>query len=286
MKTSREIEIVNKSLMMIFLLEECNYACPHCVREDEPMDRGYRLSSKELQLCLSDCQTLESIDWVHFSGGEPTLWREGNRSLVDLLLEISGNGFTPGFTTNGSLFTDYAVCRDFLNSYMDRSGTPLILYLSIDTFHSNFDAQKERALSLDNVLEYRQSLPRGKVHLLDVRVLVVVSKETDSLLPNGMIRHYEQMGAKFVFVPLMPKGKAKHLANLCPILESDSPDDLGSYLPFRKKSGETEPENRSKAQNMVLIGSNYYFSNPWRKIAQLGQIPESIVRLYSDKPRT
>ena len=68
-----KIEIDDKSLMMIFLLEECNLECAHCIREDESMEPGYRLSFEQLQLCLSDCHGLESIRWVHFSAGEPAL---------------------------------------------------------------------------------------------------------------------------------------------------------------------------------------------------------------------
>ena len=67
---------INKSLMMIFLLEECNFSCNHCVREDEPMPINYKLTFEQLKLCLTDCQTLETIEWVHFSGGEPTLWTD------------------------------------------------------------------------------------------------------------------------------------------------------------------------------------------------------------------
>ncbi|RKY57485.1 MAG: hypothetical protein DRP96_09875 [Candidatus Neomarinimicrobiota bacterium] len=93
-----KIKIDNPSLMMILLLEECNFSCVHCIREDEPMDAGYKLSYNQFKVCLSDCRRLESVSWVHFSGGEPTLWKEGNRSLIDLLLEISIKGFISGFT--------------------------------------------------------------------------------------------------------------------------------------------------------------------------------------------
>ena len=98
-----EYDIIDRTLMMIFLLETCNLSCPHCVRDDEPMDTGYRLTSRQLLECLRDCDRLETIEWVHFSGGEPTLWREGERDLVDLLVDISNAGFEPGFTTNGVL---------------------------------------------------------------------------------------------------------------------------------------------------------------------------------------
>ena len=115
----RSFEIVNKSFMMIFLLEECNFACPHCVREDEPMDIGYRLSFRQLQSCLSDCRGLGSIRTVHFSGGETTLWREGELDLLDLLIEIAASGFTPGFITNGSSFHEYERCYDFFRRYVE-----------------------------------------------------------------------------------------------------------------------------------------------------------------------
>jgi MoaA/NifB/PqqE/SkfB family radical SAM enzyme len=292
-----EIEIMDKSLMMIFLLEECNLSCPHCVREDEPMDPGYRLSFRQLQLCLSDCRGLESIRWVHFSGGEPTLWTEGNRDLVDLLLEISKTGFTPGFTTNGSSFLDYDCCHDFLGRYVDGSTTPLRLYLSIDTFHGNFDVEKGRAQSLDNVTKCKRELPRDKGNLLDTRVLVVISKDFKSLLPDEMITHYESLGVAFLFIPMVLKGRAKALSHLCPDLDSDNPEDLGAYRRFHRKECCKEPgkiENRDKASNIILIGDDYYvyvddrrnFRDQWRKVSKLGHLPDTIIHTYSCVPRS
>jgi MoaA/NifB/PqqE/SkfB family radical SAM enzyme len=287
-----EIEIMDKSLMMIFLLEECNLSCPHCVREDEPMDPGYKLSFRQLQLCLSDCHSLESVRWVHFSGGEPTLWTEGNRDLVDLLLEISKTGFTPGFTTNGSSFLDYDCCHDFLGRYVDGSTTPLRLYLSIDTFHGNFDVEKGRAQSLDNVAKCKRELPNDKGDLLDTRVLVVVSKDFKSLLPDEMITHYESLGIAFLFIPLRLMGRAKAVSHLCPDLDSDNPEELGAYRRFHRKECCKEPdknENRDKASNIILIGDDYYvhvdgrrnFRDKWRKVARLGHLPDTIIRAYS-----
>jgi sulfatase maturation enzyme AslB (radical SAM superfamily) len=278
------IEIGDKSLMMIFLLEECNFACPHCVREDEPMNRGYKLSFGQLQLCLSDCNNLESISWVHFSGGEPTLWTEGNRDLVDLLLEIAKAGFTPGFTTNGSAFVDYNKCRDFFARYVGSSSTPLLVYLSIDTFHRNFDVDKGRAQSLDNVIKCKQELPRENADLLNIRVIVVVSRDFKSLLPDEMIRHYESLGVTFGFVPVALRGKAKSLSHLCPDLSSDNPEDLGAYQRFHQKKSwkkQDERKGQDKTDHLVLIGSDYYFDDPWRKVGQLGHLPEAIIHAYS-----
>ncbi len=287
-----EVEINDKSLMMIFLLEECNYVCPHCVREDEPMDRGYKLSSQQLQECLSDCRKLGTVSWVHFSGGEPTLWLEEGRDLVDLLLEISEAGFTPGFTTNGSAFVDYDDCKTFIKRYVDISTHPLRLYLSIDTFHDNFDRGTARAVSLDNVLTCCRRLPRGKAELVQVCVLVVVSKEPGSLLPEDMVSHYESLGVRFVFVPLGPSGRAKTMRHLCPVLNSDKPEDLGAYARFRgseRRDGFVLAEKHNRASHIILVGDDYYivlegapdFGGRWQRIGRLGALPDTIIRQYS-----
>ncbi len=279
-----KIKIRDKSLMMIFLLEECNLTCAHCVREEEPMDPGYKLSFGQFQLCLSDCRSLEGIRWVHFSGGEPTLWREKDRTLVDLLLEIARAGFTPGFTTNGSFFDDYNRCYDFLATYVDGSTMPLRLYLSIDTFHHNFDRHERRAPSLDNVMKCQQELPGAQAELLDITAMAVVSKDFESLLPNEMIGYYESMGITFSVLPLLPRGKAKSFSHLCPDLNSDNPEDLGAYQQFhqmKNRRKRNEAENHYTANNLILIGGDYYFDDPWRKVAQLGRLPDTIIRAYS-----
>ncbi|MDH4156216.1 MAG: 4Fe-4S cluster-binding domain-containing protein [candidate division Zixibacteria bacterium] len=283
-----QIEIKDKSLMMIFLLEECNFTCAHCLRSDEPMDPGYKLSFRQLQLCLADCQGLESVRWVHFSGGEPTLWTERNRNLVDLLLEISKAGFTPGFTTNGSFFVDYSRCQQFFGKYLDDSSIPLRVYFSLDTFHHNFDVEKGRAESLDNVIKLKQELPRVKADLLDIAVIAVISKDLESLLPDEMIGHYESLGIAFSFVPLAPRGRAKTLSHLCPDPGSDNPDKLGAYQRFHRKESREKADktrNRYRTDHIILIGDNYYFADPWHKVAQLGHMPDTIIRTYSSPVR-
>ncbi|UCC79771.1 MAG: radical SAM protein [Candidatus Zixiibacteriota bacterium] len=278
------IEIDDKSLMMIFLLEECNFTCAHCAREDEPMDPGYKLSFEQLQGCLSDCRNLKSINWVHFSGGEPTLWKEGNRDLVDLLLEIADAGYTPGFTSNGSLFVNYSRCRDFFARYFEGSTMPLRLYFSIDTFHKNYNPEKGRARSLDNIIKLKQEFPQAKADLLIISVMITVSKEVDSLLPDEMIDHYESLGIKIGFVPLYPIGRAKSFSHLCPDLDSDNPEELGAYRRYYKKEDRKRPgdaEDRLKTDHIILIGNDYYFSDPWHKVGQLGHLPDEIIGAYA-----
>jgi MoaA/NifB/PqqE/SkfB family radical SAM enzyme len=272
------IEILDKSLMMIFLQEECNFSCAHCLREEEPMWPGYKLSFEQLQQCLADCHYLESINWVHFSGGEPTLWTDGKHDLADLLLTISMAGFTPGFTSNGSFFVDYNRCYDFFKKYFDGSSMPLRVYFSIDTFHGNFNKDSGRAECLDNILKFKQEMPDAKRDLFNISVITVISKDEKSLLPDEMVSRYESLGVSFAFIPLYLKGKAKSFKHLCPDLSSDNPDDLGAYYRYHKKR---TPKKPGEVYHIILIGDDYYFDDPWRKVARLGDLPDTILRTYS-----
>lgn len=286
------IDVADKSLLMVFLLEACNFRCPHCVREDEPMPVGYRLTLRQLRLCLSDCRRLESVRWVHFSGGEPTLWQEGSHDLLSLLIEVSNAGYAPGFTTNGSSFLDYDRCRTFLSEYVDASSIPLRLFLSIDSFHGNYDPEGGRAQSLDNVLGCMRQLPPGRRRLLDVSVITIVSKDPASLLPGAMVNRYESMGVAFRFVPLRLGGRARVMGNLCPDLTSGDPEDLGAYrrfVPSGARENGGKARGRERAAHVVLIGEDYYafvdddrdYRERWRTIGRLGALPEGVVRAYA-----
>ena len=279
-----QINIGDKSLMMILLLEECNLTCAHCSREDEPMEPGYRLSFRQLQLCLSDCHRLNTVNWVHFSGGEPTLWTEGNRALADVLLEVAKAGFIPGFTSNGSFFTDYGRCENFFKMYVDGSNMPLRLYLSIDTFHRNFDRETGRAPSLDNVIRCRRELPAEKANLIHITAMAVISKNSKSLLPDEMVEHYESQGVTFGFVPLHRAGKAKKFSHLCPDLSHDNPDGLGAFQRYYREGGwmkRNELKRRGRTDHIILIGNDYFFSDPWQKVGRLGRLPDEITRAYT-----
>jgi MoaA/NifB/PqqE/SkfB family radical SAM enzyme len=286
------VEITDTSLMMILLLEECNFACPHCIRDEEPMAPGYRLTFEQLKACLRDCRRLPSVSWVHFSGGEPTLWEEEGRDLVDLLLAISTAGLVPGFTSNGSAFLEYDECERFLRRYLDASIAPLRLYLSIDSFHGNFDGDTGRARSLDHVLECRRRLPEDRAERLETRVLTAVSKDPGSLLPDEMVAHYESLGVEFIFVPLRSMGRARALADICPVLESDDPEDLGAYAPFHRERADRPDRDLEgdRALSIILIGGEYHLflegesalGHRWRGIGHLGALPDSIVGQYSE----
>jgi len=220
---------------------------------------------------------------VHFTGGEPTLWQEGNLDLVNLLLEISNAGFEPGFTTNGSYFVDYDKCHGFFERYFGGSSKLLHVHISIDTFHRNFDVEKGRSKSLDNIIKYKKDMPFESEKLLNIIVEVVVSKEFSSLLPDEMIEHYESLGIVFGFRPLVSWGKAtESISHLCPNLRSNKPEDLGAYYRYHQKENQ---KKRDVKCHMVLLDNDYTFNNSPRKVSQLGNLPETIIQAYLNESK-
>jgi MoaA/NifB/PqqE/SkfB family radical SAM enzyme len=232
---------------------------------------------------LADCYRLEGISWVHFTGGEPTLWREGDRTLIDLLVEISSHGFTPGFTTNGSFFEDIGKCRELLTAYAENSTTPMRLCLSIDTFHRNFDPVSRRAKSLDNIVECIGDLSSSQADLFKIRVMAVISKDNASLLQKEMIRHYELLGVSFGFAALRLGGRARSFGHLCPDLSSDAAEGLGAYHQFHRRTSavsHSHDTNVILADFINLIGEDYYFTSPWRNVGHLGDLPSELLEAY------
>jgi organic radical activating enzyme len=283
--------------MAILLLEPCNFDCPHCCRIDEPMAPGYRLTAGQLRACLEDARALTTLTWFHFSGGEPTLWAEEDLDLVDLLLDVSEAGYDPSFTTNGSGFVNPDRCRDFFARYVENARRPLLLYMSVDTFHGNFDREKERAPSVDNVVDFRETLSPEQAALIDLRFYATLSKAPESLLPEKMIRHYESRGVTVQFAPLSPMGKGRDLTALCPNVETGTAESMGAYFPFHKpkRSRPASPptgKEREEATVLALIGDTYYFhfyatdpgeKDRWLEIGRLGGLPPEVVKAYTKK---
>jgi MoaA/NifB/PqqE/SkfB family radical SAM enzyme len=279
-----DIEAINRSFVMLFLLEECNLDCLHCVREDEPMAPGYRLSEDQLRRCLEDLKAMGGVEQVHFSGGEPTLWREREQRLVDLLIRIAAAGFQPSFISNGSRLTDAGSSREFFLRYTRAADVPLRLYLSVDTFHENFDRAAGRSPCLDTVLRCREELPIDRRDLVELPIVIVtISKSPESLLPVGMVEHYESRGVVFRFVPLKPIGRARSLADLCPDLGSDDPAALGAFRGFWPRPEGRVPE-REAGSYLILIGEDYHLCDDaggeleWRRVAALGELHSAIPR--------
>jgi len=263
--------------LFIMLLEECNFSCRHCAwldgrLEGQPATRpGYKLSFDQMRTCLAEVQALQCIQRIHFSGGETTLWKDGNTDFVDLLVEVAHGGFEPSFITNGSSFVRYGDCRQFLERYFSASDRTLHISHSIDTFHDNFDARKGRAKSLDNLIKFRESLPAEKRGLLDVEMNTCISKDPDSLLPEEMVEYYRSQGLEILFHPMGATGKAKSISHLCPNTDGDTPEELGAFYPFLQ-------QYKEYMKNWGLRASLYgeVYQLPDGKTAKLGRLREVV----------
>lgn len=101
-------------LLGVTLLYKCNFNCSHCGylytgdSDDHEVKPGYRLTWNQIQELIADCKSIdnETFGFV-LNGGEPTLWEEGERRLIDILIELAEERIHPSFNTNGSYFVDY-----------------------------------------------------------------------------------------------------------------------------------------------------------------------------------
>ncbi|MDR2300911.1 MAG: radical SAM protein [Deltaproteobacteria bacterium] len=109
---------------MLFVNNKCNLACRHCniYRQESPITKSYETVKEELKYSFD-----LGSRFVDFEGGEPTIWRDGERGLNDLIKLAKDIGFySSTVTTNAQLpFADCQadsiwVSLDGLGPYHDR----------------------------------------------------------------------------------------------------------------------------------------------------------------------
>jgi len=144
---------------------------------------------------------------------------------------------------------------------LDHADTPLKTFISMDKFHKNYDSETGRARSLDTIAKVLEKFTDEERSLLPVHVVIIVTKDPNSSLPEEMKKHYSAMGVTFGDFPMLNIGKAKSLSDQIP-----EPFDFG---PMLRKKGNGPP-------GMVLVGDDYYLGN--QKIGKLGHMLD----LYPD----
>ena len=257
-------------ILGVTLLHKCNYNCPHCGylytgdSEDHEVKPGYRLTWEQIQRLIADCKNIENETFGFvLNGGEPTLWEEGNIKFIDLLLAIAEEGINPSFNTNGSYFEDFERCSEFLHRYAKEGKMPLMTAISMDKFHGNYNREKGRAVSLDNIVKVFYEMSAEKRAMHHVHVITIVSKDPDSYLPDKMKEYYGASGITFGEFPLQPIGRAKNLMDEMP----DSEEFFKNSPPPPKKG----PEGMPMA---TLIGE--YYVKKGKKLAKLGHLRDLI----------
>ncbi len=258
-------------VMGVSLLHKCNFSCEHCGyiyigdAEDHIIRPGYRLTWDQVETAIKDCASLENSCWnLNYTGGEPTLWKEESKDLANILIATAKANQLPTYNTNGSYFENYGKSYEFFHRYLDNADTPLKTFISMDKFHKNYDQKTGRAKSLDTLMDVLDKFSEEQKKLLSVHVIIIVTKDPNSSLPQDMKKHYGAMGISFSDFPMMEIGKARNLKDQLP----DPPD-----LQFMARDAKNGPPG------LVLVGDDYYFGN--KKIGRLGRM----LNLYT-KTRT
>jgi MoaA/NifB/PqqE/SkfB family radical SAM enzyme len=248
--------------MGVSLLHKCNFSCEHCGyiyvgdAEDHIIRPGYSLTWDQVLTAIQDCASLRNSYWnMNYTGGEPTLWQDDGKDLVDILIATAKADALPTYNTNGSYFDDYDRCLHFFHKYLDNADTPLKTFISMDKFHNNYDQKTGRAKSLDNIAKAIETLPDEKRALLSTHVIIIVTKDLDSSLPKEMKMHYSGMGISFGDFPMLNIGKAKKLSDQLP--------EFPGFPPMARKEGDGPP-------GLVLVGDDYYLGN--KRIGKLGHM--------------
>lgn len=254
----------------VTLLHKCNFNCSHCGylyaadSDDHEIKPGYRLSWEQIKTLLVDCGSVKEATWSFvMNGGEPTLWEEGAKKFIDVLLATQQAGIFPTYNTNGSYFIELDQTRAFFNQYADSADLPLMTAVSMDKFHDNYDRARGRADSLDNITRVLAEMTEDKRAKHRVHVITIVSKDPNSRLPEEMKAYYGEKGITFGDFPLLPVGKAKLLEDELP----DPKDVFGNNPPSRDKS---------KFPIATLIGNSYMKGS--QEFAKLGYLKDAFSR--------
>lgn len=92
---------------VVFISDRCNLSCKHCsvYNHTAPVDKTFGQIKEELEYCYS-----LGARFVDFEGGEPFLWRDGERGVNDLCRLAKSIGFfSCTITTNAQMPFDGSV---------------------------------------------------------------------------------------------------------------------------------------------------------------------------------
>ena len=108
---------------VLFITDYCNLQCKHCTPSGHECSRMKPYGQIKRELISTYCQGSRFVD---FEGGEPTLWRDGERGLNDLYALAKRIGFfSCTLTTNGQ--------RDFSDTLADS------VWVSVDGYRDSHD---------------------------------------------------------------------------------------------------------------------------------------------------
>ena len=208
------------------LTDACNKNCRACLRI--PGHQSHRLSFDDFQRYLRDITVLSqryAIDFQFVTGGEPTIWKDGDKDVADILSELSQKTDIAHITmpTNGKRFETMNYVEDLLARISRNVTRPVIIGVSIAGYQDNF--AKKRCVPLDHLLK-------------------AAAKTSGTVLPIALVTlsrndpMHEDLKAAYPDViqritPLAPLGAGEDMMEDCPVigLNGTKKTMLGDYLP-------------------------------------------------------
>lgn len=207
--------------VVIDLLWYCNAECKHCLKSLNTAESRYKMSWEEFQLFIHDMESLAKYNpdlEIKLSGGEPTIWKDGNHDICDLLDKLNEKKLKYGIATNGLTFLDKNRAKVILG-HLSSLGK---VFVTIDSWHQNTNDIADQIL--ENILEY--------IDPNQLCIQTTISADKTKNLPISFLEKYKYL--RFNLNPLLPLGEAMSYKTLIPTLSLKGTDKstLGDYEKF------------------------------------------------------
>ena len=212
----------DKQIIILELTSLCNSRCPDCLRV-ERKEENYTVKYEDFKIMIKEIKEF-SKNFKNFevklSGGEPTLWKDGDKDIIDLIKLCEKEKLHWALVTNGKKLSFPNYAKEFFEKLKDIKN--ITIYVTLHFFHKNCD--KLDNVILDNILEYSNNVS------LYVQSTLTTKKENNVVLP--IVYKYAERGVKFLLNPLLPWGRAKNLdQDIVPYLDlnSNNKSSLGDF---------------------------------------------------------
>jgi len=186
----------------------CNLKCAGCYAESSP-EKQASLEFDLVDRILTEKENLWASYFTVISGGEPFMWRDGNRGLLDLVEKHNTNFFM--VYTNGTLTNDDCARR------MAELGN-ITLAISVEGFEAETDARRGKGV-FKKIMTAMETLRR---HGVPFGISATPTKENWRVISSDRFVdfYFEEQGAIYGWLfQFMPIGRGPVLDLMVPPVE-------------------------------------------------------------------
>jgi len=196
------------SFIVISPTQRCNLQCTGCYASSGA-NMTPQLSYSTVDKIIGEFRDEMGGRFVVVSGGEPLMYREGDKSLFDIFKKYNDVFFM--FYTNGTLINEYTA------HYLSKLGNA-IPAISIEGYEKETDARRGLG-TYSKIMQAMENLKNAGVPFLTS--VTATSKNAELLLEDDFYEYYfDKMGASFMWqFQLMPIGRGKSAFEMVPTPE-------------------------------------------------------------------